>query len=67
MKLFVNLEDEFKYALLNQVQIHFVKADDRICKEGDVGDSCILVFTGEADIYCKHVPWLQAIRRPLDI
>lgn len=54
VKLFVNLDDDFKYALLNQVQIQFFKADDLICKENDVGDSCIFVYTGEADIYCKH-------------
>eukprot|EP00913_Durusdinium_trenchii_P005728 g5344.t1 len=54
VKLFANLDDDFKYALLNQVQIQFFKADEKICKEGDVGDSCIFVYTGEADIYCKH-------------
>jgi len=54
VKLFANLDDDFKYALLNQVQIQFFKAEDLICRENDVGDSCIFVFTGEADIYCKH-------------
>lgn len=54
VKLFVNLDDDFKYALLNQVQIQFFKAEDLICKENDVGDSCVFVYTGEADIYCKH-------------
>lgn len=54
VKLFANLDDDFKYALLNQVQIQFFKAEDLICRENEVGDSCIFVFTGEADIYCKH-------------
>jgi len=54
VKLFVNLTDEFRYALLTHAKIQLIKAEAKICKEGDVGDSCFFVFTGEADIYCKH-------------
>ncbi|CAJ1376225.1 unnamed protein product, partial [Effrenium voratum] len=54
VKLFVNLDENFKNALLNLVKIQLFKAEEKICKEGDVGDSCMFVFTGEADIYCKH-------------
>ena len=48
MKLFTNLDDEFKYALLNQVQIQFFKASSLLSEKRLSDEEMSVCCTQEA-------------------
>jgi len=56
IKLFANISNDFKVAVVQRMSVQIYKAGSLICKEHGPAESCIYVHSGNAEVVKEGVP-----------